>query len=80
MTIFDCVTALFSRISVRPSHCAAAALLAMGLGLLPWSAHAGKADVVSVEVVQDSDGSFRFKIAVRHQDQGCGNTMLMPGK
>ena len=80
MTIFDCVTALFSRISVRPSHCAAAALLVMGLGLLPWSAHAGKADVVSVEVVQGSDGRFRFKIAVRHQDQGCGNTMLMPGK
>ena len=80
MTIFDCVMALFSRISVRPSHCAAAALLAMGLGLLPWSAHAGKADVVSVEVVQDSDGSFRLKVAVHHQDQGCCNTPPMPGK
>jgi hypothetical protein len=31
MTIFDCVTALFSRISVKPSQCAAAALLAMGI-------------------------------------------------
>jgi hypothetical protein len=70
MTTFDRVTALFSRISVRSRHCVAAVLLAMVLGLLPWSAHAGKADVVSVEVVQDSDGSFRFKVAGRHQDQG----------
>jgi hypothetical protein len=31
---------------------------------------AGKADVVGVEVVRDSDGTYRFKVSVRHQDQG----------
>jgi hypothetical protein len=33
-------------------------------------AQAGKADVVRVEAVRDSDGGYRFKVAVRHHDQG----------
>jgi hypothetical protein len=42
------------------------------LGLLCFNgpANAGKADVVRVEAVRDSDGSYRFKVTVRHQDQG----------
>ncbi|MDA0342480.1 MAG: hypothetical protein O3B74_12885 [Proteobacteria bacterium] len=31
---------------------------------------AGKADVVGVQAVRDSDGSYRFKVSVRHNDQG----------
>jgi len=33
-------------------------------------AWAGKADVVGAEVVRDSDGSYRFKVTVRHKDEG----------
>lgn len=43
------------------------AALAVGVVSPVW---AGKADVVGAEVVRDSDGSYRFKVAVRHHDEG----------
>jgi hypothetical protein len=33
-------------------------------------ARAGKADVVAVKIAPESDGTFRFSVAVRHRDQG----------
>lgn len=48
----------------------AAAVLMVGVFCLNGAARAGKADVVGVEAVRDGDGSYRFKVTVRHQDQG----------
>lgn len=48
----------------------AAAVAILGAVCLSGPAQAGKADVVGVEAVRDSDGSYRFKVSVRHQDQG----------
>jgi hypothetical protein len=48
---------------------AAGLMLAAAIGL-PGTAIAGKADVVGAEAVRDSDGTFRFKVTVRHDDQG----------
>jgi hypothetical protein len=46
------------------------ALSALAITLFAMPAEAGKADVVGVEAVRDSDGSYRFKVSVRHHDQG----------
>lgn len=52
-----------------------AGLLAAGLVVAviagpSGTAWAGKADVVGVEAVRDSDGTYRFKVTVRHHDEG----------
>lgn len=46
------------------------ALVALAFTFFVAPAEAGKADVVGVEAVRDSDGSYRFKVSVRHHDQG----------
>ncbi len=48
----------------------AACLALVALVLTPGAASAGKADVVGAEAVRNSDGTYRFKVTVRHQDQG----------
>lgn len=60
------------RQSGRTNRAVLAAALVLILGIISPSdpAQAGKADVVRVEAVRDSDGSYRFKVAVRHLDQG----------
>lgn len=37
---------------------------------LPLAAAAGEADVVGVEARQESDGTWRFSVTVRHDDTG----------
>ncbi len=38
---------------------------------LPWAAaQAGEADVVGAEAAQESDGTWRFRVTVRHGDEG----------
>ena len=36
----------------------------------PSAALAGEADVVGAEAAQESDGSWRFRVTVRHDDEG----------
>ncbi len=46
-------------------------LAACLLSLLPLApALAGEADVVSAEAAQESDGTWRFRVTVRHGDEG----------
>ena len=48
-----------------------AACLMILPGLLPLTpALAGEADVVSAEASQESDGTWRFRVTVRHGDEG----------
>jgi hypothetical protein len=48
-------------------HLVAAAILVM---LAAGPALAGKADVVAVEAARESDGTWRFRVTVRHDDAG----------
>ncbi|GAB4373697.1 MAG: hypothetical protein Kow00114_35800 [Kiloniellaceae bacterium] len=43
-----------------------------GLALLlpPAAAQAGEADVVAAEAARESDGTWRFRVTVRHADEG----------
>ena len=51
-------------------------LVAAGLALLlplvlpPAAARAGEADVVAAEAARESDGTWRFRVTVRHADEG----------
>jgi hypothetical protein len=45
-------------------------ILLAALLLLPNLASAGEADIVDVKAVQSADGSWRFDVAVRHDDEG----------
>lgn len=45
--------------------------LALALSLLPaLPLRAGEADVVAAEAAQESDGTWRFRVTVRHADEG----------
>lgn len=45
--------------------------LALALSLLPTlPLRAGEADVVAAEAAQESDGTWRFRVTVRHADEG----------
>jgi hypothetical protein len=45
-------------------------LIAGLLAFLPAAALAGKADVVAAETALESDGTWRFRVTVRHDDKG----------
>ncbi len=47
-----------------------AGLLTLSRAALPWSAMAGAADVVGVDVTAEGGGSFSFVATVRHADEG----------
>ncbi len=44
--------------------------LALALGAFAPAAAAGEADVLAVDVRADGDGTFRFTVTVRHDDEG----------
>lgn len=58
-----------SIIPARVARLAAGMFAALAV-ILASPVWAGKADVVDAEVVRDSDGTYRFRVTVRHQDEG----------
>lgn len=49
---------------------AAGLALLLPLVLSPAAAQAGEADVVAAEAARESDGTWRFRVTVRHADEG----------
>lgn len=49
--------------------CARATILSMAV-LLPYKAVAGEADVLAVDVLASSGGTYRFDVTVAHADEG----------